>query len=131
MSHYHVDSAGTSDWHQGQAPDARAQAASMRVGVDISRHRARAVIAEDFERFDVIVACDEQNLIDLRTRCPVPRASKLHLLMPFAGDDSRTEVPDPYYGSEDDFDETVASCQAACAGLLEWLEQGRSTKADR
>jgi protein-tyrosine-phosphatase len=57
-----IDSAGTGDWHVGRSPDPRAIAAARRNGLDISHLRARQVTAEDFRRFDHIVALDRQNL---------------------------------------------------------------------
>src|SRR5690606_13488103 len=57
-----VDSAGTGDWHVGKAPDARTRVAAQRRGYDLSQLRARQVAAEDFARFDLILAMDESNL---------------------------------------------------------------------
>ncbi|WP_298127222.1 low molecular weight protein-tyrosine-phosphatase, partial [Brevundimonas sp.] len=57
-----VDSAGTGDWHAGEAPDRRAQGVARRHGVDVSGLRARQVRAEDFRRFDHVIALDPQNL---------------------------------------------------------------------
>lgn len=118
---FEIDSAGTGDWHIGQAPDARATAACRRVGIDISTHRARLVRRDDFAHFDYILACDAMNLADLKAMSPVGARARVDLLMPFAGRAGETEVPDPYYGTDRDFDATVERCRTACGGLLQTL----------
>lgn len=117
-----IDSAGTGDWHVGQAPDRRAQTACRKVGIDISAHRARQVKKEDFENFDWILACDAMNERDLRRLAPAGSKAHITLLMPFAGRPGETEVPDPWEYGADAFDRTVERCQAACEGLLEKLK---------
>ena len=116
---FEIDSAGTGDWHIGQAPDARATAACRRAGIDISTHRARLVRSDDFAHFDRILACDAMNLADLKAMAPAGARARVDLLMPFAGRPEETEVPDPYYGTERDFDAILERCRAACGGLLQ------------
>ena len=118
---FEIDSAGTGDWHLGEAPDGRAQAASRRAGIDISMLRARRVRREDFAHYDRILACDAQNRADLLAQCPDEYKDRVQLLMSFAEGTDETDVPDPYYGSDKDFDATVARCRAACEGLLNAL----------
>ena len=67
QAHYTVDSAGTGGYHAGEAPDRRAQLAARRRGYDLSAQRARAVCADDFEQFDLILAMDRSNLENLNT----------------------------------------------------------------
>ena len=90
-----VDSAGTGDWHLGQPPDPRSVAAAASRGYDLSAQRARQVSAEDFERFDCILAMDNNNLRDLIKRCPAAAEHKLQLFMEF-GSAEYDSVPDPY-----------------------------------
>ena len=90
-----IDSAGTGDWHVGEPPDTRAQAAARGRGYDLSALRARQVSAADFERFDLLLAMDEANLAELRRRCPPQHRDKVRLLMEFAPDSAETEVADP------------------------------------
>ena len=123
-ANFEIDSAGTGSWHVGQAPDPRAQAACMAHGVDISSHRARQVRKEDFAHFDVIAACDEENLRDLMRMKPEECRAKVVLLMPFAGNPQDRVVPDPYYGGAADFQSTYNRARAACRGLLAALEKG-------
>jgi protein-tyrosine phosphatase len=101
-----VDSAGTGDWHVGRPPDPRAQAVASRNGVDISHLRARQVEAEDFRRFDKVVALDAENLADLRALCPKGATAEVSLLLDHVPGREGEAVADPYYGEEGHFDVT-------------------------
>jgi protein-tyrosine phosphatase len=114
-----VDSAGTHGYHVGQAPDDRAAAMARQFGVDISRLRARKVTAEDFERFDLVVAMDRDNLADLRAMQPESSQTRLVLMMDYHPDRYPGEVPDPYYGGMDGFRYMRQLLDAATRGLLE------------
>jgi len=116
-----IDSAGTHDYHLGEAPDPRAQDAARRRGYDLSALRARKVEASDFERFDLVLAMDFNNLASLQGLCPSGCESKIGLLMPYARGRRATIVHDPYYRSERDFDLVLDSIEDACKGLLEAL----------
>ena len=76
-----VDSAGTHNYHIGDAPDGRAQLAARKRGYDISQHRARQVTVEDFTEYDLILAMDWDNLSYMQQICPKPLRHKLMLLM--------------------------------------------------
>ncbi|MBP0593117.1 low molecular weight phosphotyrosine protein phosphatase [Paraburkholderia sp. LEh10] len=128
-----VDSAGTGDWHIGEAPDERAQRAARSRGYDLSTFRGRQIRAIDFERFDLIIAMDDKNVAALRQVCPPAQRDKIRLLMDFAtgavasgaidvekgapGFDTR-EVVDPYFGGGDGFETVLDQCEAACRGLI-------------
>ncbi len=116
-----VDSAGTHEYHVGNAPDPRAQRAAARRGVDLSGLRARRVAVEDFERFDLIVAMDETNLEMLRELCPPEYVPRLRLFLDFAPASGRREVPDPYYGGSNGFEHVLDLAEEASLGLLEYL----------
>jgi protein-tyrosine phosphatase len=115
----HIDSAGTHDYHVGKAPDARARAAALRRGIDISHLRARQVVVEDFERFDLILAMDDENLRELKRRADREYHQRIRLLMDFAPTAQRREVPDPYYGGEPGFEEVLDLLEEASVGLIE------------
>ncbi len=114
----HVDSAGTSGWHEGELPDRRTRAASARHGVELTS-RSRPFVVEDFDRFDYIVAMDRANVVALcgtaRDAADRARVSLLRTWDPAADGD---EVPDPYYGAGDGFERVFQMCDAATRGLL-------------
>ncbi|ONC14051.1 low molecular weight protein-tyrosine-phosphatase [Burkholderia pseudomallei] len=118
-----IDSAGTGDWHVGEAPDARAQQAARARGYDLSALRARQIGDADFERFDLVLAMDGANLAALRKRCPPQYRGKVRLLMEFAGDGSAGDIADPYFGSARGFEQVLDQCEAACRGLLDSLRE--------
>lgn len=119
--HITIDSAGTGDWHVGEPPDTRAQAAARTRGYDLSALRARQVSAADFERFDLLLAMDEANLAELRRRCPPEHRDKVRLLMEFASGAAEIEVADPYFGGAQGFEQVLDQVERACAGLLDTL----------
>jgi protein-tyrosine phosphatase len=118
-----VDSAGTGDWHAGEPPDRRAIAAARRNGVDISQLRARQVVAGDFERFDHIVALDEENLADLAAIRPAGSRARLSLLLDHAPGRSGQAVADPYYGGDSHFDNTWRDVGEGARGLAAALQK--------
>ena len=117
-----VDSAGTAAYHAGQPPDRRAQAAALLRGIDLSMQRARQVTADDFLRFDYLLAMDRDNLANLKRLCPPAQAGRLRLFLEFAHGAPALEVPDPYYGDGEGFEEVLDLVDAASAGLLAELE---------
>jgi protein-tyrosine phosphatase len=116
-----VDSAGTHAYHLSEVPDARAQAAAMARGIDISHQRARRFDVSDFERFDYILAMDQDNLDILLRLCPAEFTGKLDLLLSFAPRLNCRDVPDPYYGGEHGFEQVLDLIEQGCAGLLDEL----------
>ncbi|BCG99063.1 protein-tyrosine-phosphatase [Mesorhizobium sp. 131-2-5] len=87
-----LDSAATSGWEVGSAPDPRSIAVAMRHGIDISGQRARKVRREDFSRFDLILGMDRSNVADLKALAPA--RDRVHLFLEFAHGQAR-DVPDP------------------------------------
>lgn len=118
----HIDSAGTHAYHTGEPPDRRARAAAERRGMSLDDIFARRVASEDFERFDFIVAMDEDNLARLHDESPEEHRGKLHLFLEFSAGDER-EVPDPYYGGAAGFERVLDLVEAASRGLLETLSK--------
>jgi protein-tyrosine phosphatase len=113
-----IDSAGTHDYHVGSPPDRRAVEAALRRGVDLSKLRARQVTREDFERFDLILSMDDENLTALRSIAPAQYQSRIRLLMEYAPNASSRHVPDPYYGGASGFEEVLDLLEEASEGLL-------------
>ena len=116
------DSAGTHDYHVGEPPDPRTQAAARRRGYELRELRARRVRRDDFERFDYVLAMDGTNLRQLERLCPPEHAHKLRLFLDFgAGGESPREVPDPYCGGAEDFERVLDLVEGAAQGLLRHL----------
>jgi len=118
-----VDSAGTGNWHHGEPPDRRAQAAAKRHGADISGLRARQVTPGDFRRFDHVLALDSQNLRDLQAIAPADGTAELGLLMDLVPGREGSSVADPYYGEDRDFDTSWADVAAAAEALVARLKR--------
>jgi len=116
-----VDSAGTAGYHIGDPPDPRSQEAASRRGYDMSLLRARRVAAEDFERFDFILAMDRENLSALQREAPAALRHRVRLFLEFAPDADISEVPDPYYGGVNGFEHVLDLVEAASQGLLRHL----------
>jgi len=114
-----VDSAGTGGWHEGDGADPRTVSVLEASGYD-SGHTARQFQPSWFARLDLVIALDAGHLRALRRLAPTPRdAEKVRLLRsydPAAGDD--LDVPDPYYGGMDGFEECLEMVEAASEGLL-------------
>lgn len=118
-----VDSAGTYGGHVGDAPDLRAQKHARQRGVDLSRLRARKVTAEDFQRFQLILAMDDDNLAAL-ARLQPPTAAAPRLLTEFARrPGAPREVPDPYYGGPEGFEHVLDLIEDACDGVLAHVQR--------
>jgi len=113
-----IDSADTHAYHVGSPPDSRAQAVAIRRSVDLSDLRGRQVEAEDFHRFEYILAMDADNLGILNQLCPAGTEEKLRLFMEFAPDYGMREVPDPYYGGNRGFDQVFDMVEEASRGLI-------------
>ncbi|MFM0522819.1 MULTISPECIES: low molecular weight protein-tyrosine-phosphatase [Caballeronia] len=116
-----IDSAGTGDWHIGEAPDERAQKAARKRGYDLSKLRGRQVAAADFARFDLFIVMDDANATALTAVCPPEYRDKIRLLMEFATNDDSRVVVDPYFGGEEGFEKVLDQCEDACEGLLKAL----------
>jgi protein-tyrosine phosphatase len=113
-----VGSAATHDYQIGRAPDPRAQTIAWERGIDISSQRARQVSADDFRRFDYVLAMDAANLADLRRICPPDAQARLHRFLDFSPGLEGGDVPDPYYGDRRDFTRMMELLEAGACGLL-------------
>ena len=116
-----VDSAGTHGYHVGEPPDERSQEHASLRGYDLSHLRARKLVAEDFSRFDLVLAMDGDNLAHAERLCPPGERRRLKLLMDYAPHTGRPHVPDPYYGGPAGFDEVLDLVEVACEGLIATL----------
>jgi protein-tyrosine phosphatase len=119
-----IDSAGTGSWHVGEPRDPRSSAVGRRRGMPLGG-RARQFQAEDFARFDYVLAMDKQNRDALLEMAPDDgAAAKVRLLRSFDRESApEADVPDPYYGGAQGFDQVFDICEAACRGLLAELRR--------
>jgi len=117
-----IDSAGTSNYHIGEAPDKRMQTKALEHGIDISNQRARQFTTEDFTQFDYIFAMDESNRDDiLRLARNENDKQKVTLFLNYSFPNKNLSVPDPYLGGEEGFEDVYQMLDAACDELLKNL----------
>lgn len=116
-----VDSAGTHDWHAGKPADPRSVSHARSRGYDLSPIRSRPVTADDFERFDLILAMDWDNLALLQDACPAAHQRKLRRLSEFALVSASPVVPDPYQGGPEGFEQVLDLIEDACDGIVRFL----------
>lgn len=111
-----VDSAGTSGFHSGDAPDPRSIAVAQKYGIDISNQRSRQISVQDFEEFDKIYCMDKSNLKNVLALAENDeQRQKVALLLTEADSESIfTEVPDPYYGGAKGFEKVFEMIDIAC-----------------
>jgi protein-tyrosine phosphatase len=115
------DSAGTSSYHVGAPPDRRMRAAAAKRNIKLEG-RSRQLQPIDLERFDLILAMDQENYQDILYLDREGKyEDKIYLMCDFAQDRSDREVPDPYYGGSDGFDYVIDLLLDACAGLLDYV----------
>lgn len=116
-----LDSAGVDSWHVGQPPDERSQKTALAHGVDISDLRARNVKLSDFTTFDLILAMDQSHFTKLKDNAPVGTSAEIALYLPYSGHRDLEEVPDPYYGTQKDFQFVYTLCADATGRLMKKL----------
>ena len=119
-----VDSAGTGDWHLGEAMDSRARAELSRRGYDGSLHQARQIQASWLADYDLFLAMDLANLSSLRRMAAgdADLLGRIQLMLSFDPDAPEgAEVPDPYNGSQEDYAEAFELVDAAARGLASQL----------
>ena len=118
-----IESAGTHAYHSNEPPDRRAREAALRRGVELAGIRARRVMDEDFSRFDLILAMDEDNLRLLHEWCPPEFRGRVRLFLDYAPEAEVRNVPDPYYGSSNGFEYVLDLVEEASRGLIEELRR--------
>ncbi|MBD9480972.1 low molecular weight protein-tyrosine-phosphatase [Pseudoxanthomonas sp. PXM02] len=119
-----VDSAGTGGWHAGEPPDRRAIACARGHGVDIAGQRARQLTVKDFEEFDWILCADQVNVRDVLRLAPSGRRDRVALLLEWAGVEAGGEVPDPYTGGPEDFQQVWRLVDSAAQAVVARLAAG-------
>jgi len=121
-----VESAGTHAYHIGEPADDRSVQAAARRGINISQCIGRQVTRSDFDRFDYVLAMDQQNHRQLKALGGSKADSKLHLFLDFAPELGLRDVPDPYFGAGDGFEQVLDIVQAGATALLESIRRQRT-----
>ncbi|HTN68580.1 MAG TPA: low molecular weight protein-tyrosine-phosphatase [Dysgonamonadaceae bacterium] len=117
-----VDSAGTSNWNEGNAPDDRMRKHGLKRGYDFTGE-ARVFKSSDFDKFDYILVMDNNNYNNVKKLAKSEEeVAKIHRMTDFAKDLSNDHVPDPYYGGEDGFELVMDLLEDATKGLLEEIK---------
>ena len=114
-----LDSCGTGGWHAGDHADPRSIEVAETAGYSLRSHRARQLCADDYTRFDWLLAMDADNLGVLRQRAPMPNAARLALFLDAAGIGAAQAVPDPYYGDIADFRTVLQLAERGVDGLIQ------------
>ena len=117
-----VDSAGTGSWHVGHAPDKRSISTAQKNGLDICNQKGRQFSRADFDTFDYIFVMDNSNYNDvIHLAQNETQKSKVQLILNsiFPGDN--VDVPDPYYGVVNGFDQVYQILDEACEVIAEKL----------
>ena len=119
-----VDSAGTGGWHAGELPDKRSIATAKNRGLDITNQRARQFKKSDFDTFDHIFVMDNSNFKDVLALAPNEEAkSKVKLILNEIFPNENVDVPDPYYGGQDGFENVFDMLDQACEEIARKLKR--------
>ena len=128
-----IDSAGIQGYHVGESPDIRAQNVAKHHGIDLKGIRSRRFNDEDFELYDMIFAMDMGHYKSLQMRSPANANASVELFLEYAGCEGCFEVPDPYYGTSDDFEDVfqllAQNTPAVIAAIQEEMTQCLSSTA--
>lgn len=116
-----VDSAGTSNWHEGKVPHEGTREKLDEYRISYEGMTARQIIQEDFNQFEYIIAMDDNNINDIKATFAIPESVVVKKLLDFVESPKETNVPDPYYTG--DFDYTYELVSEACEQLLKTIKE--------
>ena len=120
---FFVDSAGTGHWHIGKAPDKRSVSIAKKNKIDISAQKCRQFQVLDFDEFDIIYAMDSSNFFDLMDLAPNEKSkNKIKLILDEIYPTEKVDVPDPYYGTENGFDQIYVLLDDVCEVIANRLK---------
>ncbi len=119
-----LDSAGLIDYHEGELSDPRMRRHAQQRGFNLT-HLSRPIRRQDFDKFDLIIGMDENNIRQLQRLAPSAEAQgKIRRMTDYCQEYQVSTVPDPYYGGEQDFEYVLDVLEDACAGLLQEIRGG-------
>jgi len=121
IEQYHFESAGTGDWHIGKSADNRSASKAIDHGLDLSRHRAQQITGHKIKNWHWFVAMDRANYQDLLSMGA--DASRVLLMRQFENPTNIPDVPDPYYGGAEGFEDAYQMLATNAEDLLDYLEQ--------
>jgi protein-tyrosine phosphatase len=123
VNRFVVDSAGLLDYHQGNLPDSRMRLHASKRGYDLT-HRSRQVIAVDFDRFDMIIGMDEDNIAGLGSIAKSSaHKAKIFRMTDFLQQKQASFVPDPYHGGDKGFELVIDLLEDTCEGLYRLIHE--------
>lgn len=115
---WEVDSAGTGGWHAGELPDSRSIQVAKKHGIDLTYQRARKLRSIDYEAFDRIYVMDSMNYQDVRKMANEEELDKIELIMNEVEPNRNINVPDPYFGEGDGFENVFQMLDRACDAII-------------
>ena len=119
---FEIDSAGTAGYHAGEPADRRMQQHALKRGYKLTSISRKFNPSVDFDKFDLVVAMDNENVSNLKRMARSPEdVAKISKMTDFSKTGNYTEIPDPYYGGSDGFELVLDLLEDACEGLLERL----------
>lgn len=119
---FYIDSAGTISLHEGKHPDKRAIQTAARHGIDISQQRSRPITKADLEKFDKIYCMDVDVLADVVSKAGnEDQRKKVSLFLEVLDDHQNAEVPDPYWGDMNEFEEVFQLLDRGCEAILKQI----------
>lgn len=122
LQHIEIDSAGTSDFHVGDAPDKRTQSNALNHGIDLSKLRGRQFQTKDFDTFDTIYVMDKSNRTNVLNLAKTENDRQKVKLILSEIDGKDNEVPDPYYGGPEGFENVFQLLNSACSNIIQKLQ---------
>jgi protein-tyrosine phosphatase len=121
---FFVDSAGTAGYHIGSQPDIRSVKVAKNHFIDISKQKCRQFCVTDFDNFDYIYVMDMSNYRDIIALAPNENSKqKVHLILNELFPNENIEVPDPYYGGDDGFEQVFQMLDKSCEVIAKKLKQ--------
>ncbi|MEE3999418.1 low molecular weight protein-tyrosine-phosphatase [Tenacibaculum sp. FZY0031] len=119
-----VDSAGTAGYHVGELPDRRSIEVARKYGIDLSSQRSRKFTRADFDKFDTIFAMDQSNYADIVALSKNKKQhEKVKMILNELYPNENRNVPDPYYGGDQGFENVYKMLDEACEMIASKLEQ--------
>lgn len=122
QDYFEIDSAGTSAYHVGESANSKSQRTAQKYGISLNS-RARQFKTSDLDYYDLILAMDRENLSNVKSMSSSKHADKICLLRDFDPNPGDGEVPDPYYGGREGFENVFQIVKRSCEQLLDELEK--------